>query len=210
MPTIEDARDWYEVDDPVHGFNHIKRVYHLAERLAEAEGADLEIVRAAALLHDAEGPGTGDSRLEHQLASAAFAGEILRTEGWPEENIEDVQHCIRSHRYRDRSEQPKTIEAKVLFDADKLDAIGATGAVRAIAYAVLANQDLYTNPTSQFIETGEKEAGEPHTPYHEFLFKLRNIKKRMLTQTGRRMAEGRHAYLEKFFEQLRAELDFKR
>lgn len=210
MPSIEDARKWYEVDDPVHGYNHILRVYHLAERLAATEGADLEIVRAAALLHDAEGPGTGDSRLEHQHASAAFAGEILGAEGWSEERIAAVQHCILAHRYRDQSTQPSTIEAKVLFDADKLDAIGATGAVRAIAYAVLAKQDLYAKPSPRFLETGERKAGEPHTPYHEFLFKLRKIKARMLTESGRRMAEGRHAHLEKFFVQLQAELDFER
>ena len=54
MPTIESARSWYPVNDPVHGFDHVLRVYHLAEQLALAEGADLEIVRAAALLHDAE------------------------------------------------------------------------------------------------------------------------------------------------------------
>ena len=53
MPTIEQARGWYSADDPVHGFDHVLRVYFMAERLAQAEGADLEIVRAAALLHDA-------------------------------------------------------------------------------------------------------------------------------------------------------------
>ena len=97
MPTIEDAQTWYKVDDPVHGFNHILRVYRMAERLAVAERADLEIVRAAALLHDAEGPGVGDTRLEHQFASALYAGDILAVEGWPEEKIKAVQHCIRSH-----------------------------------------------------------------------------------------------------------------
>ena len=206
MPTIDDARNWYAEDDPVHGFNHILRVYHMAERLALAEGADLEIVRAAALLHDAEGPGVDETRLEHQHASARFAGEILKDEGWPKERVSAVQHCIRSHRFRDISEQPQTIEAKVLFDADKLDAIGAVGAVRAIAYGVLAGQDLFAKPSDQFLRTGEKEPGEPHTPYHEYVFKLRKIKDRMFTQSGRAIAEERHRYLESFFEQLRVEL----
>ena len=206
MPTIDDARNWYAADDPVHGFNHILRVYHMAERLALAEGADLDIVRTAALLHDAEGPGVGETRLEHQHASAHFAGEILQDEGWSKERISAVQHCIRSHRFRGISEQPQSIEAKVLFDADKLDAIGAVGAVRAIAYAVLAGQDLYAEPSTQFIQTGEKEPNEAHTPYHEHIFKLRKIKDRMFTQSGRAIAEARHQYLESFFEQLRAEL----
>jgi uncharacterized protein len=206
MPTIEAARKWYQENDPVHGLSHVLRVYALAEVLAEAEGADIEIVRAAALLHDAEGPGVGDSRLSHQHASAQFAEEILSGEGWSNEKISEVQHCIRAHRFRDQSEQPQSIEAKVLFDADKLDAIGAVGAVRAIAYAVLAGQDLYAPPSVQFILTGEKEPGEPHTPYHEHLFKLKKIKGRLFTETGREIAEERHAFLESFFAQLGAEL----
>jgi len=207
MPTIEQAINWYSKNDPVHGFDHIQRVYRLAERLAQAEGADLEIVRAAALLHDAEGPLTSNSRSDHQLASAEFAREILAVEGWPEERIEAVQHCIRAHRFRDDREQPETIEAKVLFDADKLDAIGAIGAVRAVAYAVLDGQNLFVQPSEQFIRTGEKEAGEPHTPYHEHLFKLSKLKRRMFTQTGQEFAYARHDYLEGFFARLHAELE---
>jgi len=206
MPTVNDARNWYKLDDPIHGFSHILRVYRMAERLAMAEGANLDIVRTAALLHDAEGPGVGDTRVEHQYASADFAGEVLAAEGWSETMIKDVQHCIRAHRFRDLSEQPQTIEAKVLFDADKLDAIGAIGAVRAIAYAVLAEQDLYAEPSDHFILTGEKEPDEPHTPYHEHLFKLRKLKDRLYTESGRAIAEERHQYLDNFFEQLLAEI----
>jgi len=206
MPTIAQARHWYQQNDPVHGFDHILRVYRMAERLARAEAADLEIVWAAALLHDAEGPGVGDDRLEHQHASALFAGEILEAEGWPPERIRAVQHCIRAHRFRDPSEQPQTIEAQVLFDADKLDAIGAIGAVRAIAYAVLDGQNLYAPPSERFVQTGEKEPGEPHTPYHEHLFKLHRLRERMFTASGRAVAEARHRFLEDFFAQLQAEL----
>lgn len=206
MPTLEQARNWYAENDPVHGYDHILRVYRMAERLAQAEGADREIVRAAALLHDAEGPLTGGSRSAHQLASAEFARQILEAEGWPDDRITAVQHCIRAHRFRDDREQPETIEAQVLFDADKLDAIGAIGAVRAIAYAVLDQQNLFAAPSDQFLQTGDKEPGEPHTPYHEQLFKLRKLKDRMFTDSGRALAEARHAYLEGFFAQLRAEL----
>lgn len=210
MPKVEEARNWYPGLDPVHGFDHILRVYGMAERLALAEGADLEIVRAAALLHDAAGPGVGDSRLEHQHASALFAGEVLAAEGWAEEKIQAVQHCIRAHRFRDPSEQPATIEAKVLFDADKIDAIGAVGAVRAVAYAVLDRQNLYAWPSDHFIRSGERLPGEPHTPYHEHLFKLRKIKDRLFTESGKAVAEERHRFLEDFFAQLLAELRSER
>jgi len=206
MPTIEQAKSWYAQNDPVHGFDHIQRVYCMAERLAQAESADIEIVRAAALLHDAEGPLTGDSRNDHQFASAEFAREILAGEGWPEARIAAVQHCIRAHRFRDDREQPQTIEAKELFDADKLDAIGAIGAVRAIAYAILDTQNLFLSPSEKFLQTGVKENGEPHTPYHEYHFKLSKIKERMFTKTGRKFAQARHDFLEGFFSQLNAEL----
>jgi len=134
MPTIEQARGWYQRADPVHDFAHVLRVYRLAERLAFEEHADLEIVRAAALLHDVEGstPG-GENRGSHHLFSAEFAARELADEGWPLSRIKSVQHCIRAHRFRDDREPPATIEARVLFDADKLDVIGAIGAARTVA-----------------------------------------------------------------------------
>ncbi len=206
MPTLDQARTWYAASDPVHDFDHILRVYRMAERLAQAEGADLEIVRAAALLHDAEGtsPGGAD-RATHHHSSAEFAAEVLRAEGWPAGRIAAVQHCIRAHRFRDDREPPATPEAKVLFDADKLDVLGAIGACRTAAYAALDGQPFFAIPSERFIRTGEKEPGEPHSSYHEFLFKLRNIKSRLFTQTALALAEERHAYLSQFFDRLMAE-----
>ncbi len=206
MPTIESVRPLYTDQDPAHGFGHILRVVRLAEQLATAEGADLEVVRAAALLHDIGGASTDDTRQGHQHTSARRAGEILREEGWPEEKIRAVQHCIRAHRFRDPSEQPQSLEARVLFDADKLDAIGAVGVVRAIAYAVQAQQQIFTEPSSLFLQTGVKEPGEDHTPYHEYLFKLRKLKDRLYTPSGKAIAAGRHRFMEQFFTQLRSEL----
>jgi uncharacterized protein len=208
MPTIEQARAWYTQADPVHDFDHVLRVYRMAERLAAAEGADLEIVRAAALLHDAEGSAPGGAageRASHHQASAAFAAVVLAEEGWPQERIAAVQHCIRAHRFRGNAESPQSLEAKVIFDADKLDVLGAIGAARTIAYAVLDGQPVYAEPSAQFLKSFQKEAGEAHSAYHEFLFKLSKVKARMFTPTGRALAEARHAYLLGFFEQLQAE-----
>jgi uncharacterized protein len=207
MPNIESARAWYSDSDSVHNFEHILRVYRMAEKIALSEGADLEIVRAAALLHDAEGSNPADkaARKLHHHASAQFAAEILQAEGWDAERIAAVQHCIRAHRFRDTSEPPQTLEAKTLFDADKLDAIGAVGLARLIAFCTQAGQPLYTLPSQQFIETGKKELGEPHSAYHEYLFKLSKLKERMFTPTGRAIAQERHKVLEDFFQRLLAE-----
>jgi uncharacterized protein len=206
MPTMEQAKKWYEGVDAIHDFSHIKRVYHMAERLAKIEGADLEIVHAAAFLHDSRGtmPGSNE-RAEHHLASAAFAAEVLAEEGWPQERIEAAQHCIRAHRFRDKRERPETIEAKVLFDADKLDVLGAVGVVRTVGYALLAGEPAYEEPSQHFLETGEKEPGEPHSAYHEYLFKLNKIKGLLFTDAAREIAKDRDAYLAEFFRRFAAE-----
>ncbi|MBN2148384.1 MAG: HD domain-containing protein [Anaerolineales bacterium] len=206
MPTIEAARTWYPIDDPVHGFDHVLRVLALAERLAQAEGADLEIVRAAVLLHDAEGEARSNNRLAHHHASAEFARQVLSAENWPEERIAAVQHCIRAHRFRDSSQPPQSQEARILFDADKLDAIGAIGVARAIAYAARAGQPAYSPPSDEFIKTGKRQPGEPHSAYHEHIYKLRKLKDMLHTPSARRIADERHQLMEAYFERLAAEV----
>jgi uncharacterized protein len=206
MPTLEQARAWYAGADPVHDFDHILRVYRMAERLGRAEGADLQIVRAAALLHDAEGSAPeSEGRKEHHERSALFAAEVLREEGWDAERILQVQHCIRAHRFRSGGEKPHTVEAMVLFDADKLDVLGAVGAVRTVVYAALAGQPAYAEPSPRFLAGEGKESGEPHSSYHEYLFKLRRIPERLFTPSARVVAAERAAFLAKFYAQLIAE-----
>ena len=209
MPTIEEAQDWYPKNDPVHGFDHIVRVTRTAEYLAQREGADLEITRAAALLHDAHGSSTvggEQGRLEHHLLSAKFARQVLTVEDWPANRIAVVQHCIRAHRFRNKTEPPQSLQAKILFDADKLDVLGAIGIARTIAYDVTIGQSIYTEPSEQFLRTGQKEPGELHSSYHEYLYKLRKIKDLIHTPTAKSLAEERHRFLIRFFEQLAVEM----
>ena len=198
MPTIEEARGLYPDDDPVHGFSHILRVYRLCERIGRQENADLTIVRAAALLHDVEGD--VDVRENHHLAAARVAEKTLLKEGWSAEAIKAVVHCIRAHRFRDDSEKPQTVEAQVLFDADKIDAIGAVGVARAVAYAIRAGMDVYAPPSDLYLSSGKYEPGESQTVAHEYLFKLRHIKDRLFTPSGRSLAAERHELMVRFFE----------
>jgi uncharacterized protein len=205
LPTIEQARTWYAESDQVHDFDHVLRVCRLAETLAQKEGADVEIVRAAALLHDAaDASGDESARMDHHEAAAVFAGMVLAEEGWPEERIAAVQDCILTHRFR-TGDPPVTLEAQVLFDADKLDAIGAVGVARALAYAVLNGQPIHVEPSETFLATLKTEPGEPYTAYHEYLFKLSRIKDRMQTESGRAMAVERHNFMRNYFEQFTAE-----
>ncbi len=212
MPDVESARAWYPQSDPVHGFDHVLRVLRLAERLATEEGADLEIVRAAVLLHDAVDPqaelhDAAAARQNHHHDSARFARRRLQAEGWSEARLQAVEHCIRAHRFRDGREPPQTLEARLLFDADKLDAIGAIGVARAIAYAARHGQPAYSPPSPLFLETGQYAPGEGHSAYHELLFKLARIKERLYTASAQALAEERHAYMLAYFQRLSLEVE---
>ncbi len=206
MPTLEQARQWYEDNDSVHGFDHVLRVLRLVEMIGPELGADQEILHAAALLHDSTdaAPIEGRDRASHELSSAEFARQVLLEEGWSDERIEAVQHCIRAHRFRS-SESPRTLEAKILFDADKLDVVGAFGVARTLGYAQQAGQPVFAEPSARFRESKEREPGEPHSAYHEYLFKLRHIIERLYTEPARRIATKRFKVLETFFEQLASE-----
>ena len=204
MPTVEQAREWYPADDPVHGFDHVLRVMRSAEEIGEELGADLEVLRAAALLHDAAGADPRENRAEHENASADFAREVLAKEGWSTDRIGAVVECVLSHRYRGK-QRPDSLEAQIHFDADKLDVVGAFGVARTLGYAMQAGQPIFAEPSNQFMETGQTNPGEPHSAYHEYLFKLRNVKARLHTDPARRLAAEREQVLVSFFEQLAAE-----
>ena len=206
MPTVEQARAWYPDKDPVHGFDHVLRVLAMAEKLGSELHADLEVLRAAALLHDASGaaPDDGSARGQHEQASAEFARRILVGEGWPETKIRAVEHCIRSHRYRSR-ETPASLEAQILFDADKLDVVGAFGVARTVAYAMQAGEPIFAEPSEVFLRENRSAPSEPHSAYHEYLFKLRHVAGRLHTRPARRWARRRERLLTVFFEQLAAE-----
>ncbi|PWH19080.1 MAG: hypothetical protein DDG59_04170 [Anaerolineae bacterium] len=209
MFTLETLQRWYDPADPVHGVDHIRRVVALAEKIAAREGAQIEIVRAAAYLHDAldREQATSVSRKEHHLAAADLAARVLRQEGWSETMIAAVQHCILSHRFRHVQEPPQTLEAKVVFDADKLDAMGAFGVARAIARAVQKGMPIYAPPSSLFLERGVLAEQEAHSAYHEYWFKLRHLQERLFTSTARQLAIQRQAVMVAFFEALQREAD---
>lgn len=209
MWNLETLQSWYDPEDPVHGLDHIRRVVALAERIAVAEGANLEIVRAAAYLHDAadrrkEYP---SARQDHHLTAAELAGEILRQMDWDELRVTAVQHCIRAHRFRNSQEAPQTLEAKVVFDADKLDAIGAVGVARAIARSTQKGLPFYFPPSSLFLATGVLETGEVHSAYHEYWFKLRHLKERLFTPTAHQLAIERQDVMDAFFKALQNEAE---
>ena len=196
MINVEQARVFYTEGDAAHDFDHVLRVTTLAVKIAKAEGADVEIVRTAALLHDI---GLDNGRISHEEAAAQRVHDILADEPW--EKVEAVAQAIRSHRFR-VGPPPQTLEAKCLFDADKLDAIGAIGVGRAFAYSGATGQRLW----AEVPEGYEEHKGGEHTPAHEFVVKLAKIKDRLTTETGRRIGQERHEFMAAFFARLEAEV----
>ncbi len=206
MITIEFARTLYPADaDSAHDFDHVLRVVQLADRIARAEGADVDIVRAAALLHDI---GLDEGRVGHEASAANRSKDILREHGYAEAFVDAVAHAIESHRFRS-GPPPHTLEAKVLFDADKLDSIGAIGVARAVAFGAHRGQKLWAPMPADYTIPPDGGEADPkqHTSVHEFHVKLKKIKERMHTATGRAIAEQRHAYMVGFYEQLDREMN---
>ena len=205
MITIEFARTLYPADaDSAHDFDHVLRVVAMAVRIAQAEGADREVVRAAALLHDI---GLGEGRAGHETSAAKRATEILREHGYDEIFCSAVAHAIEAHRFRS-GPTPQTLEAKVLFDADKLDAIGAIGVARAFAFGAHRGQKLWGEVPPGYTDQMNGVEADPrqHTAVHEFHFKLSKITERMFTTTGKQIAAERHAFMVRFYEQLDQEV----
>lgn len=206
MLTIDQARELYGRDDAAHDFDHVLRVHALALHIARAEGADPEIVSAAALLHDIARVEADRLGLCHAEMGARQAKEILKAH--PLEKVDAVAAAISSHRFRKASE-PASLEAKVLYDADKLDAIGAIGVARAYAIAGRLGQRLWS-PLSESAEANASASdiyNTGHTPVREFQVKLRRLKDSLYTDTARAIAEERHQYMEAFFRRLGQEVN---
>ena len=192
-------------DGSSHGWDHAERVWNLCRHIGRAEGADLEILRPAAYLHDIGRPeeraSGGD--LCHAMAGAERARSILEETGFDRGRIERIVHCIASHRFRRNGERPGTLEARVLFDADKLDAIGAVGIGRAFLFAGEVGARLH-NPEADIPAT--RPYSSEDTAFREFSVKLQKVKDRMLTPTGKRIAEDRHRFMVAYFDRLTQEV----
>ena len=208
---MDAARQLYERSGSGHDFDHVLRVVALAQEIAEAEGADRTVVSTAALLHDV---GESEGRSNHHLRGAAIAREILLDQ--PPEFVEAVAHAIEAHRFR-ADPAPSTLEAQVVSDADKLDAIGAIGVARAFAHAGSRGTALWRTPWRQIADasptpqpldagSGPRILGADYTPVHEFVYKLNRIPERLYTPTARAIAAKRLEFMRAFFDRLDAEM----
>ena len=202
------AKGYLDTARGSHDWEHTLRVCRLCKRLGPVEGADLDVLLIAAYLHDI-GRGHQDSSngaVCHAEKGARMAEPILQALPLSESQKQNILHCIKSHRFRG-NHAPSTPEAKVLFDADKLDAIGAVGVARAYLFAGEVGARLHTPDAD--IENTEPYS-EDDTGFREFRVKLCKIKDRVLTRAGRKLARERHDFMEFFFKRFIEEYEGKR
>jgi uncharacterized protein len=202
---IREAKRLLSTTSGSHGWDHVERVYRLCIRIGEVEGADLEILKMAAILHDIgrDDEISSGGKICHAERGAALGQEILEKLSVPREKIDKVVHCIETHRFRG-NRVPQSLEARVLFDADKLDSIGAVGVGRAFLFAGEVGARLYNKGME--IEKTDAYSKED-TAFREFSLKLQNVKDRMLTREGKRLAEDRDGFMVSFFQRLHDEVD---
>lgn len=197
------SRRFFEGVGGAHGWDHVERVLAICKTLGPMEGCDMETLLAAALLHDIARK-TCDMENGarcHAAVGARMASTILADLGQERGFIDRVVHCVASHRYRG-GEEPETIEAKTLYDADKLDSIGAVGVGRAFQFAGEVGARLH-DPSIDPEKT--EPYGPDDTAWREYMVKLRHIKENMMTAAGAAMASERGRYMDDFFERLNRE-----
>ncbi len=181
-----------------HDRHHVTRVYNLATRLARKEKADLDIIKASALLHDIARAMEDEGTIsDHAKEGAEMARKILQEVNFPKEKIDNVILCVETHRFK-KGQAPKSLEAKILQDADRLDMLGAMGIARAFTRGGWSNQPIH-DPS---IPPKAKYDGKSESSVNHIYEKLLKIKDTINTETAKRIAEERHRYVEQFLERL--------
>lgn len=188
--------------DPSHDFEHIKRVCNMALKIAEIEGADLDIVMPAALFHDAiVYPKDSPHSQNETIESAAYARKILEDLDYPPEKISAVEQCIAECSFS-KGIKPVMLESKILQDADRLEATGAISIMRTFASCGQMNRSFY-NPNNPLSREGEEDA---KTGVGLFYRRLLVVAEQMHTETGQVIAGRRTTFLKNFLDELEIEL----
>lgn len=200
-----------------HDFDHVMRVYNMALRLAEGTDVDIEVVKAAALLHDIGGEkevNDPTGQTDHAIEGAKLAEPILFDLGFKREKIMHVQECIKTHRFRSEN-KPQTKEAVIVFEADKLDTVGAIGLARAFAWVGRNNAHIYKR--ADIDEYAKENLGgnsngriqdkSKHSPQINWETKDKHILDYLYTQKAKSIARKRKNFSETFFERLENEIN---
>lgn len=192
------------MDDSAHDEEHIYRVLNNALVIAKSEQTvDYDILITACLLHDIGRPAQlKDPKICHAAHGSEMAYRFLTENDFPAPFAQSVQDCIRTHRFR-KSDPPQSMEAKILFDADKLDVVGAVGIARTLAYQGTIGAPMYTRKEDGSISDGEGDTIPSF--FREYHFKLTKLYDRFYTQKGKELALERQKAAKDFYEAIYAE-----
>lgn len=200
------VKEHLEAAPGCHDFDHVSRVLHNARLILKKEtSANSEIVELAAILHDIARPEEmkANGKVCHAVLGADLCFDFLMKCGFTDNATNrQVSECIKRHRYRG-SNKPETINEKIVYDADKLDSIGAVGIGRAFHFAGRVGAKLHnTEEEARHSEAYSKD----DTAYREYLVKLKDVPSRLLTGEGRRIAVSREEFMTEFFKTLNSEV----
>lgn len=191
--------------DGCHDAEHVYRVLYGALLIAQDEpDVNMDVLITACLLHDIARPEQlADPRVCHALTGGDKAYRFLMDNGFDEAFASHVRSCIRTHRFR-KAEPPESIEARILFDADKLDVSGVIGLARTLAYGGEAGEPVYTRRQDGTVSDGTADDAESF--FHEYRFKLEGVYDRFLTRRGAELARARQADAACFYRALLGEV----
>ena len=193
------------MDDSAHDAEHVYRVLYNALEIAKSEpDTNYDILIAACLLHDiGRIDQINDPTLCHAAVGSEKAHRFLLELGMDADFAHRVRHCIATHRFR-KNLQPQTIEAKILFDADKLDVTGAIGIARTLMYRGTLTEPLYRILPDGTISDGTHDIG--HSFFREYKFKLEKLYDRFFTEKGAELARERQSIATAYYESLYKEV----
>jgi uncharacterized protein len=193
------------MNDGAHDCQHIYRVLYNALDIANDYQVDKDVLIAAALLHDIGREAQfGDPELDHAMVGADMAYEFLLDIEWPENKARHVKDCISTHRFRNGN-LPLSMEAKILFDADKLDVTGTLGIARTLAYQGIVGEPLYYVDEDGKVLEGQGD-GKPSF-FQEYDWKLNRIYDKFFTSRAKAIAGSRRRASVDFYENMYNEVN---
>jgi len=191
------------MQDSAHDQEHVYRVLYLALDLANYEtNVNQEVLIAACLLHDIGREKQFENPfLCHAQIGAEMAYEFCKANGFSSSDAQHIKDCISTHRYRSDN-TPESMEAKILFDADKLDVTGAIGIARTLIYKGQVNEPLYNTD-----EKGNVFTKDPNPSFmREYNFKLKDIYDKFYTQRAHQIASIRQKSAVSFYDNILSEI----
>jgi len=212
LTLAQDILEQEEYGDASHDYDHVARVMALAETIQAREGGDLPTIWAAVAFHDIGQERERRHGGDHALIGAEMAANLLTHTDFPQASLPAVQQAIRDHRMTGGN-VPHTLEGRILYDADKIDCLGAIGIGRLFCITGRYNQKIYSPVPPEV-----KEPIDPlmvrtlrrrpdYSPSIEFQLLFGDLPARMTTETGKYLARERYSYMENFFARLQREVE---